>query len=252
MANPWPCRSTVGFTLNFSRQQQTEESIPRHPQWFPAGVSPSREHTRDWCNQTGQRMTLAKTTAWILLQYLSIHEAGWAHGILPLRDLLWNGFIEAKNILSGKEPTTGTEIQLLVLHKTSPKSPHRPWVLHCFPFLNLMRISCCSGIFTVVSTSPSTTNNTSRTFKLKRQTKSMMFVQNYFCAHTNSPHSSLGPTQRTEIKWQRHRYGRLQGGIIPFHCIEMLLALPSHPALLDPVNPSTGKCHTAGKCDALK
>lgn len=85
-----------------------------------------------------------------------------------------------------------------------------------------------------------------------KKTKSMMFVQNYFCAHTNSPHSSLGPTQRTEIKWQRHRYGRLQGGIIPFHCIEMLLALPSHPALLDPVNPSTGKCRTAGKCDALK
>lgn len=47
MANPWPCRSTVGFTLNFSRQQQTEESIPRHPQWFPAGVSPQQgAHTR--------------------------------------------------------------------------------------------------------------------------------------------------------------------------------------------------------------
>lgn len=74
---PWPGRSSVGFTLNFSRQQQTEECIPRHPQQFSAGIS-SRQgaHTRLAQPNEADNDIGKTSSAWILLHYLSIHELG--------------------------------------------------------------------------------------------------------------------------------------------------------------------------------
>lgn len=169
---PWPWRGTVVFTLNFSRQQQAEECIPRHPQQFSAGISPRREHTPDWSNQTREMMMLARPTVpgfccniWAsmkLAEYRDFYPSGY---------LFWNGLIEAKNILSWKRSTMGIEVQLPTPHRTSQISPTGHDFFHCCSLPNLMRILCCSGINTVVFTSPITTTSTRQDIQVKRPNK---------------------------------------------------------------------------------
>lgn len=107
----------------------------------------------------------------------------------------------------------------------------------CFPFLNMVRISWCSGIYTVVSTSPAPPRTQGRISQVKQPNKPLGLYRNSTCAHTKSPHSSLGPT-RAVIKTQiwmsvrRNYCFTLYCCVIASKC--SWLCFP--PALLHPVN----------------